>query len=108
MAHDPGPEGHRTILIATLVGFLAITGVALAADGVAGFPRAITPSWAAGQIYVDLVIAVVVICVWLHRDARQRGRNPWPWIVAAAVVGMISPLRYLIVRTRPSAGRPTS
>jgi hypothetical protein len=72
--------------------FLALTGVALAADGVAGFPRAITSSRAAGQIYVDLVIAVVVICVWLHRDARLRGRNPWPWIVGAAVVGRISPL----------------
>lgn len=52
----------------------------------------------APQIYADLVIAVVVICVWIYRDATKNGRNPWPWLIAAAVVGMFSPLVYLLTR----------
>jgi len=90
----------RKLIIAALIPFAALTGVAFWVDGIAGFPDAITHSRASAQIYVDLVLAIVVLSVWMHRDARSNGKNPWPWIVAAAVVGMFSPLVYLL--TRPS------
>ncbi|MEO1061414.1 MAG: DUF2834 domain-containing protein [Actinomycetota bacterium] len=89
---------ERNVLGAVLVAFGALTVVALGVDGLGGFADAITFNWASWQIYVDLVIAVAVICVWLHRDARSRGANPWPWIVGAAIVGMFSPLLYLLLR----------
>jgi hypothetical protein len=50
------------------------------------------------QIYADLVIAIGVISVWIHRDASARGLNPWPWIVASFIVGMFGPLAYLLTR----------
>lgn len=94
------PAIERPALIATLAAFGALTLVATIADGLPGGAiDAITFNWMSTQIYVDLVIAVVVICVWLYRDAISRGRNPWPWIVAAAIVGMFSPLVYLLLRT---------
>ena len=90
---------ERPLLALVLVAFGALSAVALAVDGLGGFVDAITFSWASAQIYVDLVIAVVVLCVWMYRDARSRGRNPWPWIVGAAIAGMFSPLIYLLSRS---------
>jgi len=92
------PRTARTLTIAALIPFTVLTGVAFWVDGIAGFPDAITHSWASAQIYVDLVLAIVVLSVWMHRDARSKGRNPRPWIVAAAAVGMFSPLLYLAIR----------
>ena len=47
-----------------------------------------------------IVLAVVVICVWIHGDTRSRGKNPWPWIAASFAVGMFSPLVYLLLRSQ--------
>ncbi len=74
------------------------TILAFVNEGVMGFPNAITFSWASIQIYLDLVIAIVMVMVWMFRDAKKIGRNPWPWIAAAFVVGCFSPLAYLATR----------
>lgn len=91
---------EKPLLTTVLVLFGALTAVGIIVEGVpiAVFD-AITFNWHSVQIYTDLVIAVAVICVWIYRDAHTRGRNPWPWIVAAAIVGMFSPLLYLLTRT---------
>lgn len=91
---------EKPILLTVLVlfGLLTATGIIIDGVPVAVFD-AITFNWHSVQIYIDLVIAVAVICAWIYRDARARGRSPWPWIVAAAIVGMFSPLVYLLART---------
>lgn len=94
----------RVLVGIVLAAFAALTAPALVVDGLPGTIAAITHNWASLQIYVDLVLAVLVICVWMHADARAAGRNPWPWIVAAFVVGMFSPLLYLLTRRGASAG----
>ena len=91
----------RTILIITLVFFGALTALTLWYDGVIGVFASIAGSFGSAQIYVDLVIAIVLINVWIWHDAKSRGRNPWPWIVAAMLVGSFSPLVYLLTR-KPS------
>ena len=88
----------RTIVITTLILFGALTAIALWVDGLVGIFASFTSSWGSVQIYVDLVIALAMIMVWLYRDARAQGRNPWPWIVATLAVGAFSPLVYLLVR----------
>ena len=92
------PTTQRTLLLVVLIAFSGLTAVALIEDGLRGTLEAITFNWASLQIYCDLVLAVSVICVWMFRDARCRGWNPWPWIAAAFVVGMFSPLTYLLFR----------
>lgn len=89
---------EKPALVVTLVLFGTLTAVAVWVDGFRGTVDAITFNWASLQIYIDLVIAAVIISVWIHRDAHKSGRNPWPWIVATAVVGMFSPLVYLLTR----------
>lgn len=88
----------RIIIIVVLILFGALTAVALVTDGVFGIFASIFNSFGSAQIYVDLVIAISMICVWMWRDAKSQGRNPWPWIIAALIVGAFSPLVYLLVR----------
>lgn len=88
----------RTIIIVTLILFGALTVVALWNDGIIGIFSSITSSWGSIQIYVDLVIALAIIMVWIWRDAKASGRNPWPWLVATLLVGAFSPLVYFLVR----------
>lgn len=90
---------EKPLLAVTLVAFTVLTLIGVIVDGLPGGAiDAITFNWISLQIYVDLVIAVVVICVWIYRDATKRGASPWPWLVAAAIVGMFSPLVYLLTR----------
>lgn len=89
---------NRTILVFVLVLFGALTIPAIAQSGFSGFVTAITSSYASWQIFADLVIALTLVVVWMWRDAKSRGRNPWPWVVATALVGSFSPLIYLLTR----------
>jgi len=53
----------------------------------------------------DLVIALSVFLVWMWRDARAIGRNPWPWLVMTLAIGSFGPLLYLLTRkTEEAAG----
>ena len=92
----------KVIVGLVLAGFLALTVPAVVVDGLPGTLGAITHNWASLQIYVDLVLAVLVLCIWMYKDATAAGRNPWPWIVTAFIVGMISPLIYILTRSGPS------
>jgi len=93
---------EKPLLWIVLVLFGTLTLVGTVVDGLpGGVIDAITFNWISLQIYVDLVIAVAVICVWIYRDATNHGRNPWPWLIAAAIVGMFSPLVYLLTRNDP-------
>ncbi len=90
---------EKPVLGVTFLLFTALTITAFVVDGGPGaIVDAVTFNWHSLQIFTDLVLAIAVICVWIHRDARRQGRNPWPWIVAAGIVGMFSPLVYLLTR----------
>lgn len=88
----------RLLVLIALVPFTILTVIALWVDGVTGIFASITNSWGSLQIYVDLVIALAIISIWMYRDAKARGRNPWPWIVGTLAVGAFSPLVYLLTR----------
>ena len=91
---------RQVLLVIVLVSFGALTAVALAVDGIVGILRAITFNVVSVQMFVDLVLAVAAIDIWVHGDARARGRNPWPWLAASVLTGMFAPLIYLLVRNR--------
>jgi hypothetical protein len=50
------------------------------------------------QVSGDLVLALSLVCAWIWQDARSRGANPIPWLVATACTGSIAPLVYLLLR----------
>ena len=81
-----------------LIGFSAFSLWAMLDVGYFGI-------WAAGfessgslQILIDLVIGCAIIATWMISDARARGVNPAPWILAVMTTGTIAILVYLLVR----------
>ena len=91
---------QRTVLTATLIAFLALTAVALFQHGYWGIIAPHFQSSGGAQVFVDLVIALGLFLVWMWRDAKAAGRNPWPWLVLTLVAGSIGPLIYLLGRKR--------
>ncbi|MBY0588336.1 DUF2834 domain-containing protein [bacterium] len=89
---------HRVLIVVTLVLFGALTAVALYQHGFWGILAPHFQSTGAGQVFADLVIALVLVLTWLWRDARATGRNPWPWVVATLMLGSFGPLVYLLTR----------
>jgi len=92
---------RKLAVLATLwLLFLVYTAwVALARDPpLLSYPTRISVrSWNA-QILADLAIALGLVCTWLIRDAHQRGKRAWPWVLATPVVGSLAPLLYLLLR----------
>ena len=86
-------------LVASLVVFSAYTAVVVVQHGYTGFlPLAWSEAWA-GQMLVDLAIALVLFAGWLVNDARQRGIAAWPYLLLIATTGSIGALAYLTHRT---------
>lgn len=53
---------------------------------------------AAVQILLDLVVSCLIISSWMIGDAKARGINVKPWLVAVLATGSIAILIYLIIR----------
>lgn len=88
---------QRVVLIVVLTAFSALTAVALYYHGYWGIIEPHFQSFGAAQVFADLVIALSIFLVWMWRDARAAGRNPWPWLILTLTTGSIGPLIYLIV-----------
>ena len=88
---------RRAILLAILVPFLGLTGVALWQHGYVGIFLQHSTSSAGLQVIVDLVIALSLFLVWMWNDAKAAGRNPLPWLLLVLGTGSIGALVYLIV-----------
>ena len=86
----------KPLLILALAAHGGITAGALWMEGLVGIIAAIAHSYGAIQIFADLVIALTLVMVWMWRDAKNSGRNVWPWIVFTFVAGSFGPLLYFI------------
>ena len=95
---------QRTLITITLFLFGALTVMALREVGYIGLFMSPLQSLAGMQIFIDLVIALSLVMVWLWRDAQNTGRNAWPWLLATLMLGSFGPLLYLLTK-KPSATR---
>jgi uncharacterized membrane protein len=92
---------QRTLLVVTLVLFGALSAAALWQHGYVGIFALHFQTFGGAQVLTDLVIALVLVMVWMWRDAKASGRNVWPWIAITLAFGSFGPLLYLLTR-RPS------
>ena len=97
---------RKALLWIVLIDFALFSSWVMWDVGYLGIWRAGFASWASLQVLIDLVICAGLICVWMVVDARQRGINPWPWVVATLLTGSLAPLVYLIVREHGRAVQP--
>ena len=92
------------VLVAALVLFGAYTLWVVAVDGYTGFiSLALAEPWG-GQLFVDLVIALVLFLTWMRRDAPAHGIPTGPYLALVLTTGSIGALAYLIHRELRSAG----
>jgi hypothetical protein len=91
---------RRPLLIVTIAAFAVLTAFALRDHGFVGIFQWQLSTWAGRQVLVDLCIALTLVLIWLLRDAKALGRNPWPWVALTLAAGSFGPLLYLL--TRPS------
>jgi len=68
--------------------------------GFVGFLQLVMANAATIAAFVDLTIALLLVTVWMWRDARRRGINLLPYMALTAVLGSIGPLLYLVVHGR--------
>lgn len=88
----------KLLLWFILIGFGLFSAWVMGEVGYFGIWRAGFDSPGSMQILADLAIGAGLICSWLVVDARRRGTNPWPWVVATILAGSLAPLAYLVTR----------
>lgn len=89
---------RKTLLWIVLVSFSVFSTWVMWDIGYLGIWQAGIVSNGSLQILLDLGIACLIICSWIIGDARARGVNPVPWVIATFSIGTIAPLAYLLVR----------
>ncbi|MBP6813990.1 MAG: DUF2834 domain-containing protein [Burkholderiaceae bacterium] len=89
---------QRALLILVLGAFGVLSAIAVARHGLVGIFTGQLQDAAGMQVLADLAIALVLVLVWLWRDAKATGRNPVPWVVLTLATGSFGPLIYLLTR----------
>lgn len=90
---------QRIILILILVAFSVLSTIALSRHGYFGLID--LRHLGSAQVFADLAIMLGLAMVWIWRDAKALGRNPWPWMIATPIMGSPAVLVYLILRKNP-------
>lgn len=87
-------------LVVVLAAFSALTVAAVVQHGYVGIFEYQFRSLAGLQVLADLGLALLLVLVWLWRDARANARNPYPWVVLTLAAGSFGPLLYLLTAPR--------
>jgi hypothetical protein len=92
--------GKQIGLSIVLADFAALSAYAVYQHGVVGLFQAVTANLATTTAFVDLVIALTMVIVWMRQDARERGVSALPYVVLTLLAGSVGPLLYLIRREK--------
>ncbi|WDU64760.1 DUF2834 domain-containing protein [Pseudomonas poae] len=94
---------HRPyIALAALLGFSLYTLATMltAEQSLLAFGLELMSRPDTAQVVIDLYLMAVLGCVWMYRDARQRGRSAasvLPYLLLTAVFVSVGPLLYIVV-----------
>lgn len=88
----------KPLALAALVVLLVITAIAISREGMVGMLTPFNASFWTWQFFIDLVIALGLVMIWMWRDCVARGKSPLPWIGATLLTGSVAPLVYLLLR----------
>jgi hypothetical protein len=94
--YDMSRSMKRALYTPIFVAFMGVSTWATLDAGYLGIFAAGLRDPASMQILFDVVVACILGSSWLHRHATERGRNPWPWLVAVPVLGSIPLMAYAV------------
>ncbi|NJS35700.1 MAG: DUF2834 domain-containing protein [Brachymonas sp.] len=88
---------NKALLTLILLAFGALTAFALWHHGGLGaFLLFFTRDPASWQVFADLLITMVLLLVFIRRDALATGRPFWPWAAFSMTCGSFGPLLYFL------------
>lgn len=90
----------KKVIISILVLFSPLTIVAVLHHGFLGIFTEVFKSYATIQVFVDLLIASILILIWMWHDAKKTNRSFWPWALLTLVTGSFGPLFYLLLQKK--------
>ena len=92
---------NKPVLIVVLLLFSALSAHAVEhAGGVLELVQVLLRIPEGWQVMADLIIVMVLLLVFMRRDAQAQGRPFWPWAIFSLVVGSFGPLLYFITARR--------
>lgn len=92
---------NKPVLIVVLLLFSALSIYAVQhAGGVLELVQVLLRIPEGWQVMADLIIVMVLLLVFMRRDAQAQGRPFWPWAIFSLVVGSFGPLLYFITARR--------
>jgi len=86
----------KIVPVVVLVAFTVLSSILVFEAGLGGL-AALRSGWSL-QVTLDLCISLFLVGGWIRRDARERGINPIPYLVALPFLGSIGALLYLVRR----------
>jgi hypothetical protein len=85
----------RPIALTLIIPFALLSAYAVSQVGYWGIFDYHRHSPAGWQVFADLVIALILVLTWMIPNAKENGRNPWPWVLITLTLGSIGPLAYI-------------
>lgn len=90
----------KWVLLIVTIGLLALSVVSLLQFGIIGIFLEGFKNSATIQIFIDLVISLGLLLVFIFHDAKIKNRNFNLWLIITLAIGSFGPLLYLITRKK--------
>ena len=89
----------KTFALFAFVAFAGLNLYAAVSAGITGLPETFSGgnAWTAVAV-ADLLIALLMLSVWIVRDAKKSGRSAWPYIALTLGTGSLGPLLYVLTK----------
>ena len=89
---------NKSLIIAAIAVLVVVSTLAVVREGLPAMATPFRASFWTWQYFVDLVIALGIVMIWIWHDCKRRGKSALMWIGATFITGSFAPLLYLLLR----------
>ena len=96
---------HRILLVIAFAAFTVEAVAITAMVGIGGTVEALFANPVTRFVTAEVALCLVMLCVWMARDARQRGISVLPYVALTVMLGGPGALFYFVMHPKHS-GEP--